>query len=391
MGGASTIISKESKMSAMFRTLAAVMVLAASQASAATGDWPQYGFTAKGDRDNTQETILSRKTVPHLVKKWSANIQAAGAVVANGIVYVCSYDGHLYARDAKTGAPVWQAATGGNIYSLPAVVDGLAYIGSGDGRVYAFDAETGAQRWVVSVNGSVGTALAIADGVIYGGTNPGFAIAIDAKTGVIKWSTQFDPHGMVSAPAVAHGIAYFNSESNINALDIRTGALLWRQHLDNEMGHPGVPAIYKDLVITRSDSHLSAYDAKTGQLRWWVPTTGIMGSIALAGGHVFAAESVYLSSYDAMTGNGQYATYVGFDMTETPALANGVIYLGIVPVGREAATISAFDSDTGKLLWQAPTIDGVSAPPTVSNGMLYVSSGGVAVGNGIQFTAYGLP
>ena len=132
-------------MSAMLRTLAAVMVLAASQASAATGDWPQYGFTAKGDRDNTQETILSRKTVPHLVKKWSANIQdvISGAVVANGIVYVHSIDGHLSARDAKTGAPIWQVMTGVNI-SSPAVADGLVYVGAGDGGVYAFDAETGA-------------------------------------------------------------------------------------------------------------------------------------------------------------------------------------------------------------------------------------------------------
>lgn len=372
--------------------LLAAVIFTAGDVSAATGDWPQYGYTAKGDRDNTQETILSRKTVPHLVRKWSANIQAApfgGPVIANGIVYVASYDGQLYALDAKTGAPVWQVATGGNLYSSPSVADGLVYVGS-RGRVRAFDAEAGAQRWSVAINGTVVMPLAVADGVIYGGTDTGFATAIDAKTGVIKWSTQFNPYDTVSTPVVAHGIAYFNSDMNINALDTRTGALLWQQHLDNEMGHPGVPAVYKDLVITRSDSHLSAYDAKTGQLRWWVPTDSIMGSIALAGGHVFAAESVYLVSYDAMTGKDQYWNYVGFDTTETPALANGVIYLGIVPLGREAATISAFDSDNGKLLWQAPTAGGVSAPPTVSNGMLYVSSGGFAVG-GIQFAAYGLP
>jgi len=376
--------------------LLAAATFSANSVSAATGDWPQYGFTAKGDRDNTQETILSRKTVPHLVRKWSANIQnvLSGAVVANGIVYVCSYDGHLYARDAKTGAPVWQAATGGNIYSSPAVAEGLVYLGSGDGRVYAFDAETGAQRWSVSINGSVVTALVVADGVIYSGTNTGFALAIDAKTGIIKWSTEVRPHGMLSAPAVAHGIAYFNSFNDYNgldALDIRTGAVLWQQPLDNLSSHLGVPAVYRDLVITRSDSFISAFDAKTGQSRWFVHTVDIMGSIAIAGGHVFAAGPVYLWSYDAATGKYQYGNYVGSDTDETPALANGVVYLGKEPSGREAATISAFDWDNGKLLWQAPTAGGVWAPPTVSNGMLYVSSGGITSGSGIEFTAYGLP
>jgi len=265
------------------------------------------------------------------------------------------------------------------------VADGLLYLGS-RGRVRAFDAETGALRWSVAINGTVVMPLVVADGVIYGGTDTGFATAIDAKTGVIKWSTQFNPYDTVSAPAVAHGIAYFNSDMNINALDTRTGALLWQQHLDNEMEHPGVPAVYKDLVITRSDSHLSAYDAKTGQLRWWVATDSSMGSIALAGGHVFAAGPVYLWSYDAATGKYQYGNYVGSDIDETPALANGVVYLG-----SNAATISAFDSDNGKLLWQAPTAGGAWAPPTVSNGMLYVSSGGTAVDSGIEFTAYGVP
>ena len=35
---------------------------------------------------------------------------------------------------------VWTAATGGSVYSSPAVTNGIVYIGSDDGKVYAFDA-----------------------------------------------------------------------------------------------------------------------------------------------------------------------------------------------------------------------------------------------------------
>jgi outer membrane protein assembly factor BamB len=364
-------------------TLLAAVIFSASDVSAATGDWPQYGFTAEGRRNNTQETILSRKTVPQLIKKWSANIHVlvSGAVVANGIVYVGSIDGPLYALDAKTGAPVWQAATGGGIFSSPAVVDGLVFVGSGDGRVYAFDAETGAQRWAVSSGGeAVDSAITVAGGLVYAGTNGGILMAINAKTGRVKWSTQLYPYGGgLSAPAVADGIAYINDYFNLNALDIRTGALLWKRPVDNRWPL-GVPAVYGGLVIANATGSISAFDAKTGQSRWYIKTAEMSGSIAMGGGHVFAANGVELWSIDAATGKSIYASYVGYDATETPALANGVVYLAT-----PGATISAFDSGNGKLLWQARTAGQVwNAPPTVSNGMLYV-------GSASQFAAYGLP
>src|SRR5262249_29288725 len=60
--------------------------------------------------------------------------------VANGVVYVGSEDQNLYAFDAATGAPLWSGATGGVIDASPAVGRGLVFIGSFDGGVYAFDA-----------------------------------------------------------------------------------------------------------------------------------------------------------------------------------------------------------------------------------------------------------
>jgi outer membrane protein assembly factor BamB len=58
--------------------------------------------------------------------------------VANGVVYVGSYDSNLYALNASTGAILWSFATGGNVISSPAVANGVVYVGSGDHKVYAF-------------------------------------------------------------------------------------------------------------------------------------------------------------------------------------------------------------------------------------------------------------
>jgi outer membrane protein assembly factor BamB len=57
--------------------------------------------------------------------------------VANGVVYVGSDDGNLYALDAGTGAKLWSYAAGG-VDSSPTVVNGVVYVGSDDHKIYAF-------------------------------------------------------------------------------------------------------------------------------------------------------------------------------------------------------------------------------------------------------------
>jgi len=289
-------------MSTMLRTLAAAMVLTASQASAATGDWPQYGFTAQGHRDNTQETILTRKTVPHLVQKWSANIalaQPSVAVVANGIVYVAGHNGGLYALDAATGAQLWKS--GGS--STPAVADGVVYVGSRDGNVYALDAETGAVRWKAPT-GIVESPIAVAGPFVYAVATDGHVAAIDAVTGVVKWTTPpFGSGYRLSGPAVADGVVFVASMQRLSAFDARTGASLWVRNVGNT-SFMSQPVSYKGTIIVSDGFTLYAFDAKTGETRW---TSGEGdtrdSSIALAGGHVYLQEADgLLENFDATTG-----------------------------------------------------------------------------------------
>ena len=68
--------------------------------------------------------------------------------MADGVVYVGSFDRKLYAYDAggtmscsgipKTCAPIWTATTGARVLSSPTVVNGIVYVGSSDYNFYAF-------------------------------------------------------------------------------------------------------------------------------------------------------------------------------------------------------------------------------------------------------------
>ncbi len=63
-------------------------------------------------------------------------------IVENGVVYVGSSDGNIYALDAKTGKLIWRYATSGRIWSSPTYWKGAVYVGSSDNRLYALNAPT---------------------------------------------------------------------------------------------------------------------------------------------------------------------------------------------------------------------------------------------------------
>jgi outer membrane protein assembly factor BamB len=84
--------------------------------------------------------------------QWTALSDADGVYsspgVANGVVYVGSDDGNLYAFDASgqtdcSGtptfcSPLWQATIGGTVESSPAIANGMVYVASEAGVLYAY-------------------------------------------------------------------------------------------------------------------------------------------------------------------------------------------------------------------------------------------------------------
>ncbi len=63
---------------------------------------------------------------------------ASSPAVAEGVVYVGSFDGKVYALESASGAFMWSYPTGNMVVSSPAVAEGVLYVGSYDHMVYAF-------------------------------------------------------------------------------------------------------------------------------------------------------------------------------------------------------------------------------------------------------------
>jgi len=205
----------------------------AVRAMSGSVNWPEFGFIHAGGRFNPKEQTLSPRDVHGLLKRWSFFTGCSGSIcggssptVVNGVVYVGSYDGNVYALNAATGAKLWSFLTGGIAYPTPAVANGVVFAGSNDHNVYALNAATGAKLWSYTTGYDVVSSPAVANGVVYVGSEDGKVYALKAATGAKLWS--YSTRLVVdSSPAVANGVVYIGSEDdNLYALNASTGAKL---------------------------------------------------------------------------------------------------------------------------------------------------------------------
>lgn len=137
------------------------------------------------------------------------------------------------------------------------------------------------------------------------------------------------------APLVYNGIMYLiNTGNNIQALDARSGELIWEHAAGpNDQNSMRNIALYDDKVFqATTDARLLALDARTGELVWEV--------------RIADPER-------------------GFANSSGPLVADGKVIVGLAGCARyieEDCFVSAWDASTGDPLWQFNTIARAGEP-----------------------------
>jgi outer membrane protein assembly factor BamB len=116
----------------------------------------------------------------------------------------------VIAVDASTGAERWRVGTGGYVYGSPAIADGTVYIGSYDNNLYALDLQTGARRWSFDVGARISGSATVVDGIVYTARlyfpgSPKRTYGLDAETGAVRFESEDGRY----SPAVAAGRTLF--------------------------------------------------------------------------------------------------------------------------------------------------------------------------------------
>jgi outer membrane protein assembly factor BamB len=216
----------------------------------------QHGFfrpqcTVRKELGILSESLPGRVIVAKWKFETNGEIDSSPAVGPDGIVYVGSDDGNLYAVDPETGLEKWRFPSGGKIQSSPAVssVDGTIFFGSLDNTFYALN-KNGSIKWTYNIGDFVFSSPAISsDGrVVYVGASNNTIYSFNASIGALRWKVATGGK-IVSSPAIGYdgieNVVYVGSlDHHVYALSASNGQIKWKFETSTEVY--GSPAIGSD-------------------------------------------------------------------------------------------------------------------------------------------------
>ena len=335
--------------------LAMVMVAGVVSANSENDDWPMFhhdlsltGYTMY-DGPDTSDIAWSLDT--------EEEIRSSPAIV-DGVLYVGTLAGNLIAANVESGSIVWTYAAGSPIYSSPAVEDGIVYFLSEDGMMHAVNVNDGSSNWARSIGGPGPydwSSPAVHNGNVFIATSTGNVTSLNGGTGIANWSTYIgaSPNSMI---AVANGKVYSgthnfdNSSPTLVALNEADGSIAWTY--DYSLSHSGVTGMINCNGVAVADGDGDGYlEVYFGIHNW----------------NGAGPQAICL---DEATGVEEWAVSIGGNSTSTPAIHEGVVF-----IGSDDGNVYALDATaSGAVLWTYPTGDSVWASPAVADGKVYVGS-----------------
>ena len=375
--------------------------------SGATGDWPMFNHDLAHTGYSTSVAPMTNQTL------WT--FTTGGAVetspaVVNGIVYVGSDDGCVYALNAANGALIWNYSTGGPVQSSPAVIDGVVYVGGFHSHaVFALNAYTGALVWrspTDSVYPNKISSTIVANGLVYVDIcNNGYGGELDAfnaSTGNLAWKYAPGNAWLPSSPAVYGGKVYIGTSQEVVALDAVTGEPSWSYFVVSNgptsyggsviyFGYSSLSVSDDLLYIGTTNQTVEAWNASTGLFVWSGDIKGSVyySTIAVANGAIYASTSwggtigtlqpPGVTALNANSGTLLWNNSLGSIQYSSPAVAGGIVFVGsdntTSPFGvTEGQSIYALNATTGATIWTYKTGGAVYSSPAVAYGVVYVGS-----------------
>jgi len=366
----------------------------------ANSDWPQSGGNAG-------------KSIGHVAmggspsRVWTADISgtskrarlAATPVVAGGRLFVVDTEAMVHAFDAATGSRVWSTQIEVDSDGKPSRFGGgvsaqgtMVYATNGVGDVVALNAADGSQAWKVRPAGPLRGSPTVSNGNVYVMTQDNQIYALAQTDGAVQWN-EAGTIGLagifgVAAPAAAQGtvIAGYSS-GELTAYRYENGRNLWNDALARTSISTSVATlsdIDADPVIDRGrvfalgqGGRMAAYELVTGQRIWELNIAGIATPV-VSGEWVFVlTDDAKLLCIARPTGKvrwiSQLAAYKNEEKKKNPINWSGPVLAGnrliVASTEGDIVSISPGEGSSSTIF---ELNDGVSLPPIVANGMMYV-------------------
>ena len=318
-----------------------------------------------GDFVYTLSQDISAVSFAYASQEWNAAtggvIFSSPAIGADGSVYIGSNDSYLHAFNGN-GTSKWTFQADNWIDSTPAIgSDGTIYVGSWDNKVYAIDSDNGNKTWEYETNSYVIASPAIgADGKVYVGSKDSIFYAFESN-GSLAWE-YFAGQPISSSAALGQdGTIYFGDENGTFHAVNPDGTVKWTYEVediaDTNKSILSSPAIDLSGNIYFGSGNGNCYSISDNEtnatFNWSFPTSDRVDASPVLGINdevFFVSRDGYLRSLSTLTGNLNWDAFVGDVFYSSPVVdQNGRAYV-IGYTGDGENHLFAFDSD-GTIAW----------------------------------------
>ena len=223
---------------------------------------------------------------------------------------------------------IWKYKTNAAVLGSPIIEDDIVFIGGSDRIFRAIDLETGKLIWEFKgLNGFVETKPVFYDDKILFGAWDEHFYCLDSETGELNWKWKGDHAGTFYSPAacwpvVSDGIVFFAApDRKLTAIDIETGNQLWRTGKYKVRETVGLSEDGEKLFIrTMNDTILALPVSEKLEEPLWITNCGF-----------------------------------GYDISSSQIVEKD----GVIFYPTKNGMIYSLDSETGKILWQHKSTNGL--------------------------------
>ncbi len=206
-------------------------------------------------------------------QKQDSSDVGAGITEAKGLCIYPNTQGYIVALSAKTGGTVWKFATGGKVYSTPAIDGNRVVVASTDGIIYCLNRKSGVLIWKQETGKPIVASPLIDGKQVFIGSSEGKFRALSLKDGSTVWEFGGINGFIESVPVTDKHNVYIGSwGSSLYALNKATGNLVWtwtNNKLRNFSPAACIPVLVNNrLFIQTPDRTVTAIDTQTGKDIW---------------------------------------------------------------------------------------------------------------------------
>lgn len=218
----------------------------------------------------------------------------AAPVIANGILYIGSVDGKLYALDAKQWNIKWVFDAGDAIRYSATVLGDQVYFSARNNKVYALNAKTGEKLWEFKTKSWMDAPPIVTDDRVYVGAFPSKIYLLNARTGKLA--------AMRERTVRIRGIEYGCANGVFRPVFPEHNAKMWRSHTAGSESYP-VTANGITYIGAR-DGRIHGFDSASQAETWAYQTDGFVdATLAISDGILYAASGDgYVYAFGNTTG-----------------------------------------------------------------------------------------